>query len=151
MKIERIEHLWIALFAIAMLVCIKCNAEERDYGRTCLALAMFSEARSEGLAAMYEVGKVALRRSRDPRHRWPQSLCEVIEEPEQFIGVWQWKTPRHPELIDADSWSAALEMANSVIAHGMVEGPCGGAYYFNQQQRAGYVCRIGALFFYGDR
>jgi spore germination cell wall hydrolase CwlJ-like protein len=135
-----------------MMLSLALAAEplERDYGRTCLALAMFSEARSEGLAGMYEVGKVALRRSRDPRHRWPQSICEVIEEPEQFQGVSHWRFPRQPEKIDKESWESALFVAGKLANDMGDTGPCSGAYFFNQQQRTGYICRPGALYFYGD-
>lgn len=128
--------------------------DERDYGRTCLALAMFSEARSEGEAAMYEVGLVALRRSLDPHHRWPQSLCGVIEEVEQFQGVSHWHYPRRPDVIDADSWERSMQIAEKVIAHGMgTTGPCSGALFFNQHGNSSapnFKCQLGALYFYGD-
>lgn len=140
---------WIAFWLGVAFGAGLARGDERNFGQECLALAMYSEARSEGTAAMYEVGLVALRRSRDPQHRWPQDICSVIEEKEQFIGVSSWPFPRHPA--EKEAWETALWIAEKIAAAGKDDGPCSGALYFNQSGAPGFVCRLGALYFYGDK
>jgi spore germination cell wall hydrolase CwlJ-like protein len=146
--------------ALALAICnslplvMPTPAQEMDHGRICLAQAMWSEARSEGEAAMAMVGSVALRRTRDPEHRWPQDICGVVQQAEQFQGVSRWPYPHRPELIDAYSWKRATEIADRLIANGTVDGPCSGAMYFNEHgdsRAPSFKCKLGALYFYGDK
>lgn len=124
---------------------------ERDYGRTCLALVGFSEARNQGDVGMAAVMQVVINRATDPRARWPRALCDVAMQPGQFVGVDTWPTPRHPERIDAQAWARALNVADRVIAGtALVPADCMSATSFDQDAaaRAGVVCRLGAHTFY---
>jgi spore germination cell wall hydrolase CwlJ-like protein len=147
---------------IGLLALIRAGLEfndstitpERDYGRTCLALVGFSEARDqpdEGLAAVMQV---VVNRANDVAARWPRTLCDVALQPGQFLGVDRWPTPRHPERIDRMAWLRALDMAGRVIAHdGPVPPPCRTATSFDQSPRIAppdFACRIGAHTFYAD-
>lgn len=124
---------------------------ERDYGRTCLALVMFAEARSDGIAGMREVGRVVLRRVVDPQERFATDICGVAMDPDQFVAFRVWKPPRRPEYMDRQAWNAAQAIADELLrdgANGTDTGPCIGALYFNQTQRGSALCRVGVHYFY---
>jgi spore germination cell wall hydrolase CwlJ-like protein len=127
---------------------------ELDYGRTCLALVGFSEARDQSDEGLAAVMQVVVNRATDRSGRWPHTLCDVALEPGQFLGVDQWPTPRHPERIDQAAWDRALEMADRVIAHSApVPAACDMATGFDQNhatRQPDIVCRVGAHTFYAD-
>lgn len=110
---------------------------------TCVALAVFSEARGEPIAGQIAVASVVLERGRD--------TCAVIEAPGQFAGVYTWPYPRQPERIDPQAWGVALGVAHSVLNG--ARSPCPGSYYFmeNRLQRPwakGPACVVGNHSFY---
>lgn len=127
---------------------------ERDFGRTCLALVGFSEARDQGDDGLAAVMQVVVNRATDPAARWPRTLCDVALQPGQFLGVDSWPTPRHPERIDRAAWLRALDMADSVIANqAPVPDTCRRATSFDQSPRntlPAFACRVGAHTFYAD-
>lgn len=126
---------------------------ERDFGRTCLALVGFSEARDQGDAGLAAVMRVVINRATDPAHRWPRTLCDVALQHGQFVGVDSWPTPRHPERIDAVAWHHAQDVAELVLAGKGVPAECAGANGFDQdppRANHGVVCRIGAHTFYAE-
>lgn len=147
-----------ALQPIVLFLCILGTGivwpeDEPDYGRTCLALVGFSEARSEGDAGMAAVMQVVLNRSTDPKHRWPEMICDVAMQSGQFQALDNWPTPRHPELIDPAAWERAQALANDVIEHtAPVPKECATATSFNQSIFAiGSVCKINKhAFFVSD-
>ncbi len=123
-------------------------------GQTCIALAIFSEARSEPEAGRAAVGQVIVNRATDSRQRWPATLCGSVLEPGQFVGVEGWKYPRVARERDYGDWRAALDMADQIIA-GTAPVPvdCQRATSFNQGSRPpGFValCRIGVHTFYAE-
>ena len=142
-----------ALLASGIDFDIGPAAPERDYGRTCLALVGFSEARDQDDAGLAMVMRVVINRATDPLERWPRTLCDVALQPGQFLGLDTWPTPRNPERIDAASWQRALNMADHVIA-GDVDLPtsCSHATSFDQApvRSMHAVCRIGAHTFYAE-
>ena len=127
---------------------------ERDYGRTCLALVGFSEARDQSDAGLAAAMQVVINRAIDPAARWPRTLCDVALQPGQFEGLAHWPTPRHPERIDADAWQRALDMADQVIAGtAPIPADCVTATGFDQtppNHTRAALCRIGAHTFYAD-
>lgn len=46
----------------------------------CLALAMYHEARGEGVIGELAVGTVAINRSKSGDRRWPKTICGVIKQ-----------------------------------------------------------------------
>lgn len=127
---------------------------ERDYGRTCLALVGFSEARDQSDAGLAATMQVVVNRATDPAARWPRTICDAALQHGQFQGVDHWAVPRHPERIDAIAWQRANDMADQVIA-GTAPVPfdCATATSFDQtapHPNRGVVCRVGAHTFYAE-
>lgn len=127
---------------------------EKDHGRQCLALVGFAEARGEGDIGMAAAMQTVLNRVSDPAQRWGDSICAVVQQPGQFIGVEGWSYPRHPELSDLAAWQRAQDMADALIAGtGPELGACRGATSFDQGgagPELRQICRLGLHFFYVD-
>lgn len=97
--------------------------------RTCLAMAMYHEARGEGERAMLAVGHVVLNRAE--ARRFPADICEVVRQggerpPCQFS--W-WCDGRSDRPRETKQWAVALGLADRLLA-GTTEDPTGGATYF---------------------
>lgn len=144
---------FVLLAAIAGLLLTRCAPaaplEYRDYGRTCLALVMFGEARSDGEAGMREVGRVVLRRVLDPQERFGADICSVATDREQFLVFATWRVPRQPERTDPKEWAIAERLAAELVGAGPEAadvGPCPGALYFNQTPGKA-ICHIGVHYF----
>jgi spore germination cell wall hydrolase CwlJ-like protein len=117
--------------------------------RECIALAAFTEARSEGIVGMAAVADVVRNRSIIEA----SGSCTVVFQPNQFIGVTGW-TVQRADHVDIASWNAALVVADFAIAgNDLVPQQCRGALYFNQQpgsHKHVALCRIGEHTFYRD-
>lgn len=61
----------------------------------CLAAVLYGEARGEGPDGMLAVADVVQARVDDPR--WPDTVCEVVAQPGQFVPVWE--NVREPEAM----------------------------------------------------
>jgi len=140
-----------ALKLLAVLI-LALGAEDAIVGPncpptvTCLALAIFGEARGESIAGQIAVASVVLERGRD--------ACAVIEAPGQFEGIYRWPYPRQPERIDPRAWGVALGVAHSVLAG--ARSPCPGANSFHEVSikpywATGEACVVGRHAFYKDR
>lgn len=148
--------------ALAFLACMALTgadiprtdvSREPDYGVACLALAAFSEDREHGDAGMAAVIATVLNRTRDPR--WPDTVCGVVEQPGQFLGVSTWRYPRQPERIDAASWARAQRIAAALLAGDWSAVPieCRDATSFDQgADTPGLVpaCQVGRHQFYTE-
>jgi len=142
-KISNRWLLWWAvvgfwLLSMACLLARCAHGAERDYGRTCLALVGYSEARSDGLLAMVAVERVVLNRLAS--HRWGESICDVAMAPGQFEGVDRWPYPRIPR--EADAWAAANLAAALVLAGVDLPPSCGHPVYFSQVKPPQPLCKI---------
>lgn len=126
------------------------QGQERDYGRTCLALAAYSEARGEGDAGMLAVMRVVLNRARDERGRWPATICDVTAQPGQFQGVDGWPFPRVPR--ESSLWARALSLTDDALAGRGLPAGCAHAMFFHRidanLQPLASGCRIGNHIFY---
>ena len=49
---------------------------------SCIAMAVYFEARGESIIGHIDVSEVIINRVSDPR--WPSSACEVVKQPRQF-------------------------------------------------------------------
>jgi len=127
---------------------------EIDHGRECLALVGFAEARNQSDAGMAAVMRVVLNRATDPLHRWPQTICSVVQQPGQFIGVENWDYPRAPKVSDYPAWIRAHEIADAVIAGtALIPDDCAKATHFDKGKNAHglqSVCKLAAHTFYID-
>jgi N-acetylmuramoyl-L-alanine amidase len=96
----------------------------------CMALAMYWEARGEGVTGMVAVGSVIM--NRVDSHEFPDSTCGVVRQggetpPCQFSWWCDGKSdkPQVPTL-----WLTALNSAESVLTR-RVSDPTGGALFFH--------------------
>lgn len=124
-----------------------------DYGRACLALAGYAEARGEGDAGMATVMAVVLERTTDPR--WPDTVCDVVEQPGQFEALARWQPPRHPERDEPEAWTRAQRLAEQLLADDrtLVPAACAGATSFQRGPAAsGLVpaCIVGRHSFFRE-
>jgi spore germination cell wall hydrolase CwlJ-like protein len=101
------------------------DALSRDM--TCLASAIYFEAKSESLEGQYAVGRVVIARAQSGRY--PSTYCGVVYQPSQFSFVRGGKMPAInkasrdwreavaiAQLADADSWDSPVEGATSFHA-----------------------------------
>ena len=77
---------------------------------TCLAVAIFFEARGEPLEGQYAVADVILNRVEDTRY--PDDVCSVVFEPYAFSFTHDGKADRLPKTAAAN---ASMEVAKSVM------------------------------------
>ena len=77
---------------------------------TCLALAVYHEARGEPLSGQMAVAEVVLNRVESDR--FPNTVCEVVKQPHQFSFYWDGKsdTPRDPV-----AWAIASNVAQQAL------------------------------------
>jgi len=78
---------------------------------TCLAVAVYFEARGEPIDGQMLVTETIINRVDD--ERWPDTICEVVQQPHQFsfYGDGLPDTPR-----DEDAYATALEVAAEAMA-----------------------------------
>lgn len=84
-----------------------------DQEQDCLASAVYFEARGEPLKGQLAVADVVLNRVRS--ERYPDTICEVVEQPMQFSFVNA--TGRIPEADrGSEAWSRAVAIARIALA-----------------------------------
>lgn len=100
-----------------------------NVGITCVALAVFAEARSEPYSGQLAVAAVIRERQRlavfgvDP--------CDIINEPNQFHGIRDWPMPRTGTLLrEPVAWEQAMKAAEDVYYKRVSTGKCEGSVYF---------------------
>ena len=73
---------------------------------TCMAVAIYFEARGESIDGQMLVAETIINRVED--ERWPDTVCEVVKQPHQFsfYSDRMSDTPR-----DAEAYATALEVA----------------------------------------
>ena len=76
---------------------------------TCMAVAIFFEARGEPLEGQYAVADVILNRVEDTRY--PDDVCSVVFEPYAFSFTHDGRSDRLPETAAADVAMAVAEDA----------------------------------------
>ena len=124
----------------------------RDSERHCMALAMYWEARGEGVVGMQAVGEVVLNRVED--QRFPGSACAVVKQggerpPCQFS--W-WCDGRSDYPADQVRWREALQVVDSLYTHQTREITRGALFFHNTAVRPNWkyqrVATIGNHVFY---
>ena len=119
MKMKAI--LLAALLAVAPSAKAVIDAKSDTY---CLALTGFTEARDQGEYGMALVMHTVMNRARN-RNKTP---CQVAHQPNQYHGVLFWPRGQHPRNLNANSWSLAVRIANSLDQFSF--GDCTGATHF---------------------
>lgn len=97
----------------------------------CLALALYHEARTEGIEGMQAVAAVVLNRVRHPE--FPDDICAVVTDggeqpPCQFSWWCDGKSDRPTE---EEPWQVARTVALEVVQEGGVADPTDGALFFH--------------------
>lgn len=92
-------------------------------GMTCVALAVYAEARSESWFGQALVAQVIV--NRQALLPYGADACDVVMAPGQFEGMERWSYPRHPWTDDPVAWAHALDVANAVITGDYaIPSPC---------------------------
>jgi spore germination cell wall hydrolase CwlJ-like protein len=78
---------------------------------TCLALALYFEARSEPLQGQIAVGQVILHRVED--RRFPDTVCGVVTQRNQFSFYWDGRPDKPYEKA---AWEKAQLMASALLS-----------------------------------
>ena len=77
---------------------------------TCLAAAIYFEARGEIKAGQIKVAETVLNRVESPKY--PNTICEVVKEKHQFTFYWDGKK----EVIkNEEAWSISMTIANTTL------------------------------------
>jgi N-acetylmuramoyl-L-alanine amidase len=94
---------------------------------TCMAQALYYEARGEGQNGQEAVAEVILQRVRSGGH--PDTICGVVREPRQFSFLTDGSTLRQ---IDADAWQSATQLAARIVRGELVTSFTRRALYYHQ-------------------
>lgn len=84
---------------------------------SCLAVAIFFEARDQSIDGQMAVGEVVINRVEDPR--WPDDICGVVNQSKQFSFTHDGKhddPTRHTNHDDVIAWETAQQVADDLMA-----------------------------------
>jgi spore germination cell wall hydrolase CwlJ-like protein len=95
---------------------------------TCLAGAIYFEAKSEPLSGQLAVGEVILNRTKSGR--FPRSVCAVVKQPGQFAFV---RGGQVPAIAPNSQYRTALAVARVALADAW-DGPAPDALYFHARR-----------------
>ena len=76
----------------------------------CLAKNIYHEARGEGFAGMIGVAQITVNRA-DTQYRNKKTLCDVVNDPNQF----SWTSNKKNKKLDKLSWQQSIHIAQLVI------------------------------------
>lgn len=82
----------------------------------CLAIALFFEGRSESIDGQIAIGKVIMNRVES--EKYPDSVCEVINQPYQFSFTHDGKSDdptKYDTYYDEIAWEIAQDVAKELI------------------------------------
>ncbi len=118
------------------------NPEQRQEV-TCLALAIYFEARGESIRGQQAVGNVVMNRVQSPRY--PKTVCGVLFQRGQFSFIRGGKAaiPKTPRL-----WDNAIRMASQIISGKMNDVSFGALSFCQKHLRKNGRVVIGGHVFY---
>ena len=91
--------------------------EETSPEVKCLAENIYHEARNQGIRGMYAVAYVTINRVNSADY--PDSICEVVHQPQQFSWTHQNKHVNLNNRIERTAWEVSVDVALKAI-HGDV-------------------------------
>jgi spore germination cell wall hydrolase CwlJ-like protein len=94
---------------------------------TCMAQALYYEARGEGQNGQEAVAEVILQRVRSGGR--PDTICGVVREPRQFSFLTDGSTLRE---LDADAWQSAKQLAARIVRGEVVTSLTRRAQFYHQ-------------------
>jgi spore germination cell wall hydrolase CwlJ-like protein len=121
------------------------DAHDRDL--TCMAGAIYFEAKGEPLSGQLAVGEVILNRTKSGR--FPKSICSVVTQPGQFSFV---RGGRVPAIANSPAYRTAVAVARVAMADAW-DSPAPNAMYFHARRvspgwRMTKIAAIGNHVFY---
>ena len=117
---------------------------------TCMAVAIYFEARGESIDGQMMVAETILNRAADPR--WPDEPCDVVKQPQQFSFYGDGRSDRPRDL---EAYTTAFLVAQHAVAGDHLN--TGALYYHTTDVRPVWrhdlqpIGRIGSHVFYADR
>ena len=117
---------------------------------TCMAVAIYFEARGESVYGQTMVAETIINRAADPR--WPDNVCDVIAQPNQFSFYRDGRsnTPR-----DMEAYTTAVLVAQEALMGEHMN--TGALYYHTTASRPVWrhdlqpIGQVGEHLFYVDR
>ena len=94
--------------------------------QTCMAEALYYEARGEGVRGQEAVAEVILQRARSGSQ--PKSVCGVVHQPYQFSYLTDGSTKRKR---DPEAWNEATELAERILKGDVVTSMTRKAMYYH--------------------
>lgn len=137
----------VAFGTLAAAVAAQPLPDAMGEDLSCMAGAIYFEAKGEPLAGQLAVGEVIRNRARSGR--FPKSVCSVVMQPGQFSFV---RGGRMPAIARNRAYQTAVAVARVAIGE-MWESPAAGAMYFHARRVApawghAAVATIGNHIFY---
>jgi len=120
-----------------------------DEQGTCLATAVYFEARGESLEGQLAVADVVLNRTAS--EQYPDTWCDVVKQPWQFSFV---RNGQFPQITDAAAWARAQGVARIAMANVVRQLPEDVLWYHADYvspswgHRLNYVEKIGVHMFF---
>jgi spore germination cell wall hydrolase CwlJ-like protein len=123
------------------------DTDARDRDLTCMAGAIYFEAKGEPLSGQLAVGEVILNRTKSGR--FPKSICSVVTQPGQFSFV---RGGRVPVIANNAAYRTAVAVARVAMADAW-DSPAPNAMYFHARRvspgwRMTKIAAIGNHVFY---
>ena len=123
------------------------DTDARDRDLTCMAGAIYFEAKGEPLSGQLAVGEVILNRTKSGR--FPKSICSVVTQPGQFSFV---RGGRVPVIANNAAYRTAVAVARVAMADAW-DSPAPNAMYFHARRvspgwRMTKIASIGNHVFY---
>ncbi|SFP86043.1 cell wall hydrolase [Tranquillimonas alkanivorans] len=117
---------------------------------SCLAIAIYHEARGESLFGQLAVGSVILERVKNPE-RWGNTICDVVRPVQFSFLTSRWNFPR---IIDRQAWERSIDVAMAILKIGPLPELEGADHYHatsvspDWAPKMSRVGRIGEHIFY---
>ena len=105
--------------------CTWISTMEYAEAKDCLAMNIYHEARGEGIDGQLAVAHVTLNRVAD--ERWPDNICDVVYQKNQFSWTHTIKNQQPREL---KAWWIAKAIAHDVM-NGKSDDNTGGANFYH--------------------
>jgi spore germination cell wall hydrolase CwlJ-like protein len=114
------------LVLLAALAAQAQHQAHHEAEKSCMAEALYYEARGEGPRGQEAVAEVILQRTRSKAH--PKSICGVVHQPYQFSYLTDGSTKRKR---DPEAWNAATELAARILKGDIVTSMTRKAMYYH--------------------
>lgn len=114
--------------SLADAVAAHALEADLDDETSCMAGAIYFEARGEPLSGQLAVADVILNRTRSGR--FPKTICSVVTQPGQFSFV---RGGRVPDIADCAYYRTAIAVARVAMA-GAWESPAADALFFHARR-----------------